>query len=79
MKWAVGCSLIRVWLDTEIRTFRTSARDCRGYIVGGLFSRLKEDFFSGCVEDSRRLFQLSTEMSKETGTAFSWTPKMTGC
>ncbi|GIX69757.1 hypothetical protein CEXT_213621 [Caerostris extrusa] len=54
MKWAVGSSPIRVWLDTEIRTFKTSARDCHGCIAVGLFSPLKEDFFAGSVEGRKK-------------------------
>ncbi|GIY62877.1 hypothetical protein CDAR_122741 [Caerostris darwini] len=61
MKWAVGSSPIRVRLDTEIRTFKTSARDCRGCIVVGLFSQPKEDFFDGDMKDFRRLFPTSNQ------------------
>ncbi|GIY62883.1 hypothetical protein CDAR_122781 [Caerostris darwini] len=55
MKRAVGSSPIRVWLDTEIRTFKTSTRDCSGFIVVGLFSQLKEDFFYGGMEGGKKV------------------------
>ncbi|GIY62882.1 hypothetical protein CDAR_122771 [Caerostris darwini] len=63
MKWPMGSSSIRVWLDTEIRTFKTSARDCRGFIVVGLFSPLKDDFFAGSVEDPQNGWLLNTAPS----------------